>query len=88
MAAEGPGRQPQAPHVSAVPDQPPDQPDPGRRRPGPLADLAAEARRQLAELAANDPAKAALDARLAAVLKGNETPKNDAERLQLGVSGL
>ena len=30
-----------------------------------------------------DPAKAALDARLAAVLKGKETPRNDAERIQL-----
>ncbi|MFI5454550.1 MAG: protein kinase [Isosphaerales bacterium] len=47
------------------------------------ADLADQARRELADLAAIDPAKSALDARLAAVLKGKETPKNDAERIGL-----
>jgi len=47
------------------------------------ADLAAEAKRQLDELRNSDPRLVALDARLAAVLKGNETPKNDAERIQL-----
>ena len=30
MAAEGPGGQPQSPHLPAVPGQPPDQPDPSR----------------------------------------------------------
>jgi len=44
---------------------------------------AAEAARQLAELAAGDPVKAALDARLAAVLEAKKTSKNDAERIQL-----
>jgi eukaryotic-like serine/threonine-protein kinase len=43
---------------------------------------AAEARRDLAELAASDPAKVGLDQRLAAVLKG-QTPNDDAERLTL-----
>ena len=46
------------------------------------ADLAAEARRGLAELDAADPRLAALDARLAAVLKG-EAPRGTAERLAL-----
>ena len=42
----------------------------------------AEAERELAELAASDPRLATLDARLAAVLKG-EAPKDNAERLAL-----
>jgi len=46
------------------------------------ADQAAKARSELAELTANDAAKAALDARLAAVLKG-QAPKDEAERLRL-----
>ncbi len=45
-------------------------------------DEAAQARRELAELAADDPANAALDARLTAVLKG-QAPKDDDERIQL-----
>ncbi len=40
------------------------------------------ARRELAELTAADPAQAALDARLAAVLKG-QAPKDNSERIQL-----
>ena len=40
------------------------------------------AQRELDELVANDPAKAALDQRLAAVIRG-ETPKDNRERLQL-----
>jgi serine/threonine-protein kinase len=40
------------------------------------------AQRELDELAANDPAKAALDQRLAAVIRG-EAPKDNRERLQL-----
>ena len=48
-----------------------------------LADLADLARRELAELAASDPAKVALDARLAAVLAKTETPKDNAERVRL-----
>ncbi len=44
-------------------------------------DEADQARRELSELAASDPAKAALDARLTAVLKGNETLRNDPERI-------
>ncbi len=47
------------------------------------SDEAALARRELAELAASDPAKAALDARLAAVLRGKESPKNAADRIAL-----
>jgi serine/threonine-protein kinase len=45
-------------------------------------DEAIEAERELAELTASDPRFAALDARLAATLKG-ETPKDNAERLAL-----
>jgi hypothetical protein len=40
------------------------------------------AQRELDELVANDPANAALDQRLAAVIRG-ETPKDNPERLQL-----
>ncbi len=43
---------------------------------------AAAAQRELDELAASDPAKEALDRRLAAVL-GGEPPKDNSERLQL-----
>ncbi len=46
-------------------------------------DEAALARRELAEMAASDPAKADLDARLAAVLGGKESPKNAADRIAL-----
>ena len=42
-----------------------------------------QARRELADLTTSDPAKAALDARLAAVVSGKESPKDDAERIQL-----
>jgi len=42
----------------------------------------AEAQRELDELAATDPAKVALDRRLAAVIRG-EPPKDNRERLQL-----
>ncbi len=49
------------------------------------SDLAEQARRELAGLTAGDPGKAALDARLAAVLGGKESPKNDAERIGLAV---
>ena len=45
-------------------------------------DEAIEAERELAELTASDPRFAALDARLAAMLKG-EAPKDNAERLAL-----
>jgi serine/threonine-protein kinase len=45
-------------------------------------DEAKDAQRELDELAANDPAKAALDQRLAAVVRG-EAPKDNHERLQL-----
>ena len=44
---------------------------------------AAEAEQELARFRASDPAMVALDARLAAVLKGNESPKDNTERLQL-----
>jgi hypothetical protein len=44
---------------------------------------AAEAEQELARFRASDPAIVALDARLAAVLKGNESPKDNTERLQL-----
>ena len=46
-------------------------------------DLAEQARRDLADLESSDSEKAALDARLAAVLTGRKTPKNDAERIAL-----
>ncbi len=46
------------------------------------ASEAIEAERELAELDASDPRSAALDARLAAMLKG-EAPKDNAERLAL-----
>ncbi len=49
------------------------------------SDEAALARRELAELAASDPANAALDARLAAVLGGKESPKNAADRIALAI---
>jgi eukaryotic-like serine/threonine-protein kinase len=47
------------------------------------ADEATAAKRQLEELSSSDPRIVALDARLADVLKGKETTKNDAERIQL-----
>ena len=43
----------------------------------------AEAERELASLRDSDPAMVALDARLAAVLKGDQQPKDDSERLAL-----
>jgi tetratricopeptide (TPR) repeat protein len=43
----------------------------------------AEADRELAKLRDSDPATAALDARLAAILKGVQQPKGEAERLAL-----
>ena len=45
---------------------------------------AAEARRQLADLAANEPSKTALDPRLAAVRNG-QAPKDAAARIQLAL---
>jgi eukaryotic-like serine/threonine-protein kinase len=47
------------------------------------AEEAALARRQLAELEDSEPEKVALDARLAAVLRGNEKPKDEGERITL-----
>jgi hypothetical protein len=47
------------------------------------ADLVDQARHELADLAASDPAKTVLDARLASVLKGKETPESVAERIKL-----
>ena len=47
------------------------------------ADEADQAKRELDELRGSDPQVAALDARLTAVLKGEETPHDDVERLQL-----
>jgi tetratricopeptide (TPR) repeat protein len=44
---------------------------------------AAEAQRELAKLRDSDPATAALDARLAAIIKGDQQPKDNAERLRL-----
>lgn len=44
---------------------------------------AAEAERELAELRDSDPAIKALDSRLAAIIKGEQKPANEAERLQL-----
>ena len=42
-----------------------------------------QARRELADLTTSDPVKATLDARLAAVVSGKASPKDDAERIQL-----
>ena len=47
------------------------------------AKRAAEAEQELAKFRASDPAMVALDARLAAVLKGDASPKDNTERLQL-----
>ena len=47
------------------------------------AEAAAEARRQLDELQNSDPQLVALDARLAVVLKGKESPRTNVERIQL-----
>ena len=44
---------------------------------------AAEAEQELAKFRASDPAVVALDARLAAILKGDQTPRDNSERLQL-----
>jgi hypothetical protein len=43
----------------------------------------ADAERELAKLRDSDPAMVALDARLAAVLKGDQEPKNNSERFAL-----
>jgi tetratricopeptide (TPR) repeat protein len=43
----------------------------------------AEAERELAKLRDSDPAMAALDSRLSAIIKGVQQPKDNAERLQL-----
>jgi tetratricopeptide (TPR) repeat protein/tRNA A-37 threonylcarbamoyl transferase component Bud32 len=43
----------------------------------------AEAERELAKLRASDPVSAALDARLAAIVKGNEQPRDEMDRLRL-----
>src|SRR5262249_12828209 len=45
--------------------------------------VAAQAQHELEKLKSTDPAILALDARLTAVLKGKQTPKDDAQRLQL-----
>ena len=47
------------------------------------AEGVAEAERELAKLRDSDPAMVALDARLAAILKGDQQPKDNAERLRL-----
>ncbi len=44
---------------------------------------AAEAEQELAKFRASDPAMAAMDARLAGILKGDQTPRDNSERLQL-----
>ena len=43
----------------------------------------AEAERELAKLRESDPAMVALDARLSAIIKGDQQPKDNAERLAL-----
>jgi tetratricopeptide (TPR) repeat protein/tRNA A-37 threonylcarbamoyl transferase component Bud32 len=45
---------------------------------------ASEAERQIEKLRDSDPAMVALDAPLAAIIKGEKKPKSEAERLQLG----
>ncbi len=47
------------------------------------ADLAAEAKRELIVLRSSDPQMAAVDTRLAGVLKGEQKPKDSEERIQL-----
>src|SRR5262249_15583665 len=47
------------------------------------SDGVAEAERELAKLRDADPAMMALDARLSAIIKGDQQPKHNAERLQL-----
>jgi tetratricopeptide (TPR) repeat protein len=47
------------------------------------AEGAADAARELATLRESDPAMVALDARLAAIVKGDQEPKDEAERLTL-----
>jgi serine/threonine protein kinase len=44
---------------------------------------AAEAEQELAKFRASDPAMVAMDARLAAVMKGDQSPRDNGERLQL-----
>jgi eukaryotic-like serine/threonine-protein kinase len=44
---------------------------------------AAEAEQELANFRASDPAMVAMDARLAGILKGDQTPRNNSERLEL-----
>jgi eukaryotic-like serine/threonine-protein kinase len=44
----------------------------------------AEASRELAELRDSNPAMVALDARMSAILRGDQQPKDNRERLQLG----
>ncbi len=44
---------------------------------------AAEAEQELAKFRASDPAMVAMDARLAGILKGDQTPRDNSERLQL-----
>ena len=47
------------------------------------AEGVAEAERELAKLRDSDPAMVALDARLSAIIKGDQQPKDNAERLRL-----
>ena len=47
------------------------------------AEGVAEAERELAKLRDSDPAMVALDARLSAIIKGDQQPKDNADRLQL-----
>ena len=50
------------------------------------ADEAEHAKRELDELRDSDPRVATLDTRLAAVLKGEKTPHDDVERIQLALA--
>ena len=81
MAAEGPGHQSGKSGISAVPGESPGNLILAARGLG-RNEEAAEAQRGLDELKASDPQYAPLDARLAAVLKG-EAAKDNAERLAL-----
>ena len=82
MAAEGPGLQSREPDLSAVPGQSLTNLIKAARGLGDSEGVA-EAERELAKLRDSDPAMVALDARLSAIIRGDQQPKDNRERLQL-----